>query len=348
MNIDFCPGRDEKPEMTKSRQVCRTRRSSTRKAAEDNSLLAPSQTKKAADKTDSSSTAKCASEVAIWELPEILLYRIGQFASMPTERASLFCHKIAPLCKASYRSILVDDEKSVGLWDLVLKGDYGIVVSKEEKVRSSKRLKRSPAHNVGDAHRRMIANTELAYSDLWELAYASKKNTLTKQKMINILNEFGPVMVNRVMLSGGNFLVEVCRSRNSSPSTVLNCVQELVERRGAIVNIAANDSKSSSLTPLCVASVRGMHKVVEYLLAHGALASTTIRCSGKFRLFKNSKRSLKCMNVIPLEFCEQMLIAETKEGATKQDLKDLNRCIKLLKNATRIPMKTHPPIMARS
>lgn len=333
--------------MTKSIQARRARRSSTQKV-ENNDQPSPSQTESSANKLDNLSISKSGSEMAIWELPEILLYRIGQFASLPTERASLFCHKIAPLCKASYRSILVDDEKSVGLWDLVLKGDYGIVVSKEEKVRSSKRLKRSPAHNVGDAHRRMIANTELAYSDLWELTYSSKKNTLTRQKMINILNEFGPVMVNRVMLSGGNFLVEVCRSRNSSPGTVLNCVQELVGRRGAIANIATNDSKSSSLTPLCVASVRGMHKVVEYLLSHGALASTTIRCSGKFRLFKNSKRSLRCTNVVPLEFCEQMLAAETKEGATRQDLKDLNRCIKLLRNATKMPIKTHSENMAIS
>ena len=277
--------------------------------------------------------------MAIWELPEILVYRVGQFASFPTERASLFCHKIAPLCKASYRSILMDEETSVGLWDLVLKGDYGIVASKDEKVRCSKRLKRSPSHKVGDAHRLMIANTELAYSDLWELAYSSKKNTLTKQKLICILNEFGPVMVNRVMLSGGNFLVEICRSRNSSPSTILSCVQELVVRRGASVNVSTNDSKSSSLTALCVASVRGMHKVVEYLLSNGALASTNIRCSGKFRLFKNPKRSLRCSNVTPLEFSERMLAVEIKEGATRQDLKDLNRCIKLLKEAANMPIK---------
>lgn len=277
---------------------------------------------------------KSSGNLAIWELPDILLYRIGQFASFPTERASLFCHKIAPLCKASYRSILVDEEKSVGLWDLILKGDYGILANKKEKVRSSKRLKRSPARNVGDAHRLMIANTELAYSDVWELGYSSKKNSLTKQKLVNILDEYGPVMINRTMLSGGNFLVEVCRSRNSSASTILNCVKELVERRGAFVNIATNESKSSSLTALCVASVRGMHKVVEYLLSNGAIASTKIRCSGKFRLFKNPKMSLRRSSVIPLEFSEQMLAAEAKEGATRQDLRDLNRCIELLKQAT--------------
>jgi len=324
---------------TRSRRARRSRRSMT-EISESVSAASSSQIERSAGEYLGSSPRVCSSGLAIWELPEILLYRVGQFASLPTERASLFCHKIAPLCKASYRSILVDDEKSVGLWDLVLKGDYGVVASKDENVRSSKRLKLSPAHKVGDAHRRMTANTELAYSDLWELTYSSKKNTLTKQKLIGILNEFGPVMVNRVMLSGGNFLVEICRSRNSSQNTILHCIQELVERRGALVNISTNDSKNSSLTSLCVASVRGMHRVVQYLLSRGALASTNIRCSGKFRLYKNPKKSLRCSNVIPLEFSEQMLAAETKEGATRQDLRDLNRCIKLLKQTTNSPTKT--------
>jgi len=220
------------------------------------------------------------------------------------------------------------------LWDLILKGDYGIVRSNDDKRRSSKRLKRSLTHKVRDTHKAVIYNTEAAYSELWELSYSSKKNSLTKQKLIDILNRFGPVMVDRKMASGGTFMVEICRCRNATPNMVLNCVRELVERRGALVNIKANDSKSSSLTALCVASVRGMHKVVEYLLSNGGVASTNIRCSGKFRLYKNRKRNMRCIDATPLEFAEQMLSAEKKEGATTQDLKDLNRCIKLLK-ATR-------------
>ena len=224
--------------------------------------------------------------VAIWELPDILLYHVGQFISPPTERASFFCNKIALLCKESYRSIM-EESKGAGLWDLILKGDYGIVRSNDDKRRSSKRLKRSLTHKVRDTHKAVIYNTEAAYSELWELSYSSKKNSLTKQKLIDILNRFGPVMVDRKMASGGTFMVEICRCRNATPNMVLNCVRELVERRGALVNIKANDSKSSSLTALCVASVRGMHKVVEYLLSNGGVASTNIRCSGKFRLYKN-------------------------------------------------------------
>lgn len=298
---------------------------------ESENTLSSLQTKKCIRIRPRSSASTYSSNLAIWELPDILFYRVGQFVSSPTERASLFCHKLALLCKASYRSILMDENKSIGLWDLILRGDYGIVISENEKLRHSKRLKRSPAHKVRDAHKLMIANTELAYNDLWELGYSSKKNALTKQKLINILNEYGPVMLNRTMPSGGNFLVEVCRSRNASQNIILHCVQELVERRGAFVNIPTNDAKNSSLTALCVASVRGMPRVVAYLLSNGA---TNIRCAGKFKLYKNPKKCLRCTGVIPLEFSQQMLAAETKEGATKGELKDLKLCIKLLKQVT--------------
>mmetsp|Transcript_18126 Transcript_18126/g.39514 ORF Transcript_18126/g.39514 Transcript_18126/m.39514 type:complete len:325 (-) Transcript_18126:2-976(-) len=306
-------------------------RSSRTISETSNKILSVSHTEHLIETDSRSPLSLYSVNTAIWELPEILLYRIGQFVCPPTEKASFFCHQIAPLCRASYQSILVEEEKSVGLWDLVLLGDYGIEKSRNESQRTSKRLKRSPAHKVRDAHRLMIDNTEIAYSALWELSYSSRKNALTKQKMLCILNEYGPVMVNRTMGTGGNFLVEVCRCRNTSPNNVLNCVQELVERRGALVNIPTKESVNSSLTALCVVSVRGMPKVVEYLLSNGALAATKIRCSGRFRLYKNPKKSLRCNDATPLEFSTQMFEAEQKEGATKQDLKDLNRCITLLK-----------------
>ena len=107
--------------------------------------------------------------------------------------------------------------------------------------------------------------------------------------------------------------------------------KELVERWGAQVNVTTNESKNSLLTALCVASVRGMPKVVEYLLSKGGLATTEVKCSARFSLHKNPKKSLRCTGVIPLDFARQMLAAEKKEGATRQDLVDLNHCINLLK-----------------
>ena len=280
-----------------------------------------------------SSTKKKSSEIfPIWELPEVLLYTIAEFVAPPTERASFFCHKIAPLCKPSYEAIL-EEERSVVLWDLVLAGDYGVDNGKRKATqrRSCKRLRRSPVDQVRDAHKLLKDNTEIAYYYLWELSYTASKNGLTKSKLCGILNEYGPqLMLNKTVSSGGTFLVEVCRARHATQSTILHCVQELVERRGALVSFRTNESSNSTLTALCVATVRGMPKVVEYLLSKGA--SPEIRCSARFRLFINSKKSLRCTNVTPLEFAKSMLDEERKEGATEHDLRDLHRTIKLLTN----------------
>eukprot|EP00934_Nitzschia_sp_Nitz4_P004522 Nitzschia sp. Nitz4//scaffold112_size70979//35//892//NITZ4_005888-RA/size70979-processed-gene-0.96-mRNA-1//1//CDS//3329533223//4512//frame0 len=269
----------------------------------------------------------------IWELPEVLLYRISTYTVPPTERAGFFCHKIAPLCRPAYQSILGDDEKSNLLWSLVLKGDYGVDTPtgfEKNPRRSCKRLKRSPVDQVRSAHQVLRDTTELAYYDLWELSYSSQSsNSLTKGKLCRILNEYGPnLLINRKMLGGGTYLVEVCRAKNTTCSSVLQCVQELVENHAAMVNLATNESANSFLTPLCVAAVRAMPRVVEYLLSKGA--SQEIRCSARFRLFSKKNRYMRCNNATPLEFATAMLEAERKEGATEHDLRDLKRCVKLL------------------
>ena len=265
----------------------------------------------------------------VWELPEALLYHIATFLAPAAERAGILCHKIAPLCKASSKAIL-EEQKSIVLWDMVLSGDYGIDPGKRNSQRRScKRLRRSPVDQVRDAHKLLRDNTEIAYYYLWELCNSSAKNGLSKSKLCGILNEYGPhLMLNKTASSGGTFLVEVCRTRHATQNTVLLCVQELVERRGALVNFPTNESANSTLTALCVAAVRGMPKVVEYLLSKGA--SPHVRCSARFRFYVNSKRSLRCTDVLPLEFAKSMLDAELKEGASKQDTKDSLRAIKLL------------------
>jgi len=182
---------------------------------------------------------------------------------------------------------------------------------------------------VRDAHKLLKDNTEIAFYYLWELSYKSGKNSLTRSKFCGILNEYGPrLMLNKTVSSGGTFLVEVCRARHVTQSTVLHCVEELVERRGALVYLPTNESASSALTALCVAAVRGMPKVVEYLLEKGA--SPHIRCNARFRLTTNPKKTLRCTGVTPLEFAKKMLDTEQGQGGTDLDLRDLRRAIKLL------------------
>jgi hypothetical protein len=137
--------------------------------------------------------------------------------------------------------------------------------------------------------------------------------------------------LNEVVSSGGLFLVEVCRARNVKEGVILRCVQELVELRGAIVNLCTNEPPSS-LNALSVAAVRGMATVVKYLLQ--AKADATIACSGRFRLHTNPKKSLRCDNVTPLQFATSMIEAERAEGATERALRDLVACIRLLEEVT--------------
>lgn len=273
----------------------------------------------------------------IWTLPDVLLYHISRFTAPQTERASFFCHMLAPLNKASYKTIL-DEEKSVALWDLVLSGDYGVSSEHQRQSRrSSKRLKRSPVDRVRDAHNLLRGNTEIAYFYLSEHCTGSvKANCLTKARLRGLINEYGPhLMVNKAISSGGTFLVEVCTARNVPKATILQCVQELVEKQGALVDQRTREASNCSLTPISVAAVRGLPKVDEYLLSKGA--NPDIECSGRFRLSTHSRISQRCTGSAA-EFAQTMLDAELKIGATDQELVDLKRCVKLLPRSVRSPV----------
>jgi hypothetical protein len=274
----------------------------------------------------------------LWELPEIILYEIAQFCVPHMQRASFLCHTLAVLAKESHRAILAEDSKRASgiLWNSVLQGDYGVSSTNNNdcsRRRSCKRLRRSPIDQVRDAHKLMIDNTEIAYYYLWEMSSSKARSTcLTRRNLVSILETYGPRLIyNKVMSSGGTFLVEICRCRNANCNTILQCVKELVEERGAMVNKATNESSNSTLTPLCVAAVRGMPKLVEYLLSKDA--STDIKCSGRFRLHTNSKKSVRCDDATPLMFSRTMLAAEKGEGAEDSDLRDLLACISLLERS---------------
>ncbi|KAI2513420.1 hypothetical protein MHU86_894 [Fragilaria crotonensis] len=262
---------------------------------------------------------------ALWELPEVLLFHIVTYVAGPTERASVACHQLAPLCSAS--SLLLQREESP-LWSAILKQDYGALLNERANKRSSKRLKQSHLQRVRDAHKMTRDNAEIAYYHLSELCMLNgTKNGLSRTKLASILQEFGAQpRINRWTSTGGTFLVECCRARHVRESTILKCVQELVERNGACVHMTTREAMPQ--TPLCVASARAMPSVVRYLLKHGADPWT--RSSGRFRLYKKARRTVSCTNATPLEFAVTIRDAEKEEGATNADLVDLNKVIRLL------------------
>lgn len=286
------------------------------------------------------------SYVQIWNLPEVLLFKIVAYVAAPTNRATVLCHNIAPLCKAAYEKILQshDDFTTSAslLWDIVLTEDYGnsSLIGTNRKSnrhhteqhdrRECKRLRRSAIHRVRDAHRLISDNTEIAYFYLSEMVNCTNNgNNLTKSRLVSLLHEYGPnLRFNRPVSSGGLYLVEICRAKNVKEAVILRCTQELVEHWGLQIDLRTTESNISSQTALCVAAARGLHTVVKYLIDRGA--TLDIISSGRFALHTRPKKTIRCIHQTALEFAITMRDAERLEGATDASLTGLNKCIKLL------------------
>lgn len=269
-------------------------------------------------------------------LPDNALFHILSFTAAPTHRAGVICHQLARLCRASHTRFY----QNTVLWEAILHEDYGASQTNQnnqhtQKRRVCRRLERSPMERVKEAHGLVKDNSEIAFYYLSELVNA-QSGTLTRHKLCRLLDEYGPhLRINQRTSSGGVFLVEVCRARKVKEAVILKCVQELVEttyhHHGAMVDQQSYESASTYQTALCVAAVRGMPTIVQYLLEKGA--SLDILCSGRFRLMTNSKKTIRCNNQTALEFAKEAKRAELEHGAAPGDLKDLNKCIALLEQA---------------
>lgn len=72
-----------------------------------------------------------------------------------------------------------------------------------------------------------------------------------------------------------------------------------------------------------------MPTVVSYLLSKGKYITET--GTGRCRVSANPKRSVKFHLATPLELAKGMRAAEENFGADKNELKNLDKCIRLLK-----------------
>jgi uncharacterized protein YerC len=262
-----------------------------------------------------------------WELPEVLLYQIVSFAAGPTHRAHVVCHQLIPLCKSAYKILSLDTNT---IWDSILRGDYGVMddTHSRKRKRVSQRLKQSHLQRVRDAHLMLKDNTEIAYFYLTEMCVASStKSCLSKARLASLIDEYGPhLRLNHLVSSGGSFLVEICRARHVTEAAILQCVKALMEHHNVNVNLVTNEP--GHITALCVAAARGMATVVKYLLSKGA--DQSIPCTGRFRLYTQSRRTAKCTHATPIEFAEKIRSEESAEGASEDDLKDLTKIIQYL------------------
>jgi hypothetical protein len=278
---------------------------------------------------------------ALLALPEVLLYSILSFVAGPTDRAHVVCHELAPLSRMAADTLL---EKSVALWEAILEGDYGVNIKDDvqhtantRRASKRRRQRHSCLGRVKEAHLMVVANTDYCFYHLEEMTSRSSTATaaanaksLTKSGLAQLLNEYGPhLRVNHRTKTGGTFLVSCCRARHGRECDILKCVKLLVETHHANVDLDAFEGVPSNLTPLAVAAARGMSTVVKYLLHKGA-STTNVKATGRFRLHTNGKKSIKFVDALPLEFAQGMRAAEIQEGASQRDVKDLDKCVRLL------------------
>mmetsp|Transcript_35178 Transcript_35178/g.105053 ORF Transcript_35178/g.105053 Transcript_35178/m.105053 type:complete len:295 (-) Transcript_35178:1167-2051(-) len=284
-------------------------------------------------------------------LPEVILYSVLTFVAPPTDRAAALCHRVAPLNSAHHRAV---ESRWDILWSAIRDNEYGCLHGQNSSSggssgtaprRASKRLRRTPKDQVRDAHTLLLDNTKIAHFALSEMAHSSR-TSLTLARLRWMFREYGPVLrVNQRADIGGTFLIKCCRARYVEERAVLRCVRELVERHGALPDVASavtvpgrsGGKGDYGLTPLCVAAARGMPSLAKYLLKIGA--SPVVEATGRFRLFSNPGRSI-FGTYTPLGFARAMKAKELENGASDSDLRSLNECIKALHKAERRPLDT--------
>ena len=299
------------------------------------------------------------SECILLTLPEPLLQSIIFYAAPRFERAQLLCHRLGLTCRSLFSAV---DEGLHNVWAAIHLDDYETDNADNARrkggkstspIRASKRLRRSPKDTVAASHLLLIERTSIAHFCVTEWAH-SKQSPLSVGRLRWALREYGPnIRINQRVEIGGTILVECCRARYVKECVILGCVRELVEKYGADPNLAAASEKKNGsrkaakgdgaaaksgigggggLSPLIIASARGMPSVVRYLLSKNA--SPFIAGTGRFRLHTNNSKSISG-TYRPLEFARTMRQAEISHGADGAVLKDIEKCIRMLEKAER-------------
>ena len=171
----------------------------------------------------------------------------------------------------------------------------------------------TPMEQLKLAHNACKSMTNYGLDEVTLLTDRSKgkgkrENKLTKANLTKVLDYYGPSLC-----LDGSFLVQICRAKQDT-RVILNCVKELVEKRGVegdLINVPAKDGGEAPQTALWVAAVRGLPEVVLYLLQHGA--NQHLKSSGTFGLRSSPSCLLRLDPCEPLEAATKMLNCEKKE-----------------------------------
>ena len=189
--------------------------------------------------------------------------------------------------------------------------------------RRSSRCALAPAGLFASAVRALKMRTEAMHHAIACLGQDSKDLTATRVR--KLWARWQPCLVDRASpVYDVCMLMEIIRARVHE-SAIAAAAAELL-RLGASVNA----TNSEGLSPLIMASARGLPKVVKLLLAHGAWLGQ--RGLGRFRL-ADTRQSIRG-RMSAQEFVSALLEAEARIGVCSKQQRSLDECRRLLSEAS--------------
>ena len=199
---------------------------------------------------------------------------------------------------------------------------HELVVSSSESPRKFSRRRlaleartHSPRDEVLAAHASLAERTEDAHNALVRCAHDTPVAPLNVRRLRRILEDCskdGPLGIDRPNQWGRTMLVECSAAKYSGERVILRCARELVESRGACVNVRTRmEHPDADRTAVFFAVARLMPALVRYLVEAGA--DLSVVAAGRLRLVSDPNRSIRG-TFTPLEFARALRWAETGRG----------------------------------
>ncbi len=203
------------------------------------------------------------------------------------------------------------------------------------KRRRSRRLEIVGKALLVDAAALLDKNSQYAHDEICGIAPGqTQKPKLSLASLRKTLKKWAPLDADCVHPRGSTLLSECVRMRRASCRQALACAREMLVKWGCDPNIG---HPGSGLLPIHIASARGMPKVVELLLAHGAAAGPGVRGKGTFTSSITTSTSNSRIRLTgtfsALEWCVQMERLELQAGVGRAGVANLRRCRRILERA---------------
>lgn len=253
--------------------------------------------------------------VGLLSLPEDLIARALYFVPL-----ALLPHALAAVrasCAGGAAAL-----KNADVWRALLPLVGG--THKPHARRVSERLALDGESAFVRAWSRLVMRSEALHHSIAVSGQDTKNLTVGMLKLF--LSRWSPCpLVDRASpVYNATILMEICKARGIREATLVQCAKHMLSTMHADVN--ARPSSAHACTPLIIASCRGLPKLVELFLAHGA--DVHVRGEGRFRVGSTSKTIFGTHTA--REWTETLLAAEQANEVLAKDREPLERVRKLL------------------